>query len=847
MAERIHDRDAGRPVVQRASSTWPVATAVLRMVIVGIVYYLAARLGLRYALVAQNVTPLWPPTGIALAAFLVWGRGVWPGVAIAAFFVNEPITSMWAAAATAVGNTAAPLLAATLLDQAGFRHALDRIRDALLLVAVAVTAMALSASVGTASLLIAGDIHASGVGGAWAVWWTGDAMGVLIVTPVLLAIETAVHARLGLPSVARTLEAAALFLLIATVALVSVYTYLGFEFLLLPLVASAAWRFGPRGSAPAALVASAIVTWGVARSLGPLAGGSLVEQMLVLQAFNATVAITGLVVAGLMIERRSARSALERAAGDLEVQVQVRTAELSSTNARLTNEVAERREAERMLRQRERQLAEAQSLAHVGSWEWLLPQQTVSWSDEMYRIYGHTPQAFELTFEKAVEQVVPEDLERIRANLARTLAPEAEAVRPATEFRIRRPDGTERILLGRSTTQRGPDGAATRIVGTVQDVTEDKQAEREHRIAETLQRSLLPAQLPEIPGVAMAARYVPATRGTLVGGDWYDVLPLPDGRVGVTIGDVVGHGLRAAGTMAQLRLSLRAYAVEDPSPARVVGRLDAFVRRLIPSEMATLVYAVLDPVAGGVTFCSAGHPAPIVVDVDGHAAFLEGPPAPPLGSGWHESQFAEGSAFLPPGATLILATDGLIERRGTSLHEGLARLKKEVGLRSSEPVDAMCQRLVDALLGEHVDDDVAILALRSEPISAASVRLRLPAEPAALAPIRAALRRWLGHVGVDPLDSQEIVLAAAEACSNVVIHAYGAGPGVIDIEAASLEDGSVVEVTVADEGTWRTEPTEGGGRGFLVMRGFADTVWVDRTAHGTEVRLRRRLRARTPA
>ena len=847
MTERIDDREAGRPMGAHVWSSWPLATAILRMAIVGLVYYVAARVGLRYALVAQNVTPLWAPSGIAVAAFLVWGRRTWPGVAVAAFLVNRPITSTWAAAATAVGNTAAPLLAATLLDRAGFRHAIDRIRDALLFVVVAMTAMVVSATVGTASLLVSGQIHAAGAGGAWAVWWTGDAMGVLIVTPVLLAIETAIRGRHALPSLARTAEAALIFALIGTVALVSAYRHLGLEFLLLPLVAWAGWRFGPRGAAPAALVASSVVTWGAARSLGPFAEGSLVERMLVLQAFNATIAITGLFVAALMTERRADRSALERAAGDLEVRVQQRTAELSSTNARLTKEATDRIAAETQLRQRERQLAEAQRLAHVGSWEWVVPQNVVAWSDEMYRIYGHEPQAFQLTFEKAVEQVVPEDLERIRGNLARTLAPEAGAVRPLTEFRIRRPDGTERILLGRSTIERGADGSAIRMMGTVQDVTEERQAEREHRIAETLQRSLLPEPLPVIPGVLVAARYVPATQGVLVGGDWYDVLPLPDGRVGVTIGDVVGHGLRAAGTMAELRLSLRAYAVEDPAPSRVVGRLDELVRRLLPSEMATLVYAVFDPVADTVIFSSAGHPPPLIVQVDGSAAFLEVPPSPPLGSGWHQGRFAEGSAVLPAGATLILATDGLVERRGVSLHEGLARLKEEAVRHHSEPLDGMCERLVDALLDEDVADDVAILALRSEPMSATSLRIRAPAEPGALAPIRAALRRWLRHTDIDEPDGSEIVLAAAEACSNVVLHAYGGAPGLIDIEAVALEDGAVVQVTVTDTGTWRTEPTEGGGRGFLVMRELVDTLDVNHTDQGTVIRLRRTLRAGTPA
>jgi PAS domain S-box-containing protein len=848
MTEELRGHEAVWRDGTRTLASWPVASIVVRMVVVGLAYYASARLGLRYAVVGHNVTPLWPPTGIALVAFLVWGRRMWPGVAVAAFFVNEPITSTWAALLTTAGNTAAPVLAATLLDGAGFHHRIDRIRDAVLLVSLgALAAMTVSATVGTASLVISDQIHGNSVLGTWAAWWTGDAMGVLIVAPALLALETALRTSHATPTVGRTVEAGTLFVLLTSVALVSAHTYLGVEFLVLPFVAWAAWRFGQPGAAPAALVASSIITWGAARGIGQFAEGSLVERMLVLQAFNATVAVTSLVVAALMTERRQGRDALERATVDLELRVHLRTSELSSTNARLTREVAERMEAERKLRQRERQLAEAQHLAQLGSWEWRVPENAVTWSDEMYRIYGHEPRSFELTFEKAVEQVVPEDLERIRSNLARTLAPEADPVRPGVEFRIRRPDGAERVLFGRSTVQRGPDGQAVRIVGTVQDLTEEKEAEREHRIAETLQRSLLPEGLPQVSGVGLAARYVAASRGALVGGDWYDVIPLPDGRIGLAIGDVVGHGLRAAATMAQLRLSLRAYAVEDPAPTSVVGRLHDMVRRLLPAEMATLVYAVFDPDAEAVSFANAGHPAPLLVQPDGESAFLEPVASPPLGSAWHDGEVAEASASLRPGATLILVTDGLIERRGVSLLDGLARLRDAASAEPGQGLEALCERLVGSLLEPEVADDVAILVIRNQPRSTGPMRLEVPAEPSSLASIRAALRRWLRDVGVAALDSHDIVLAATEACSNVVLHAYGSGTGFIDVEAVSAEGDSAVQVTVRDRGTWRTQTSEGGGRGFLVMRGLMDEVQVDHAADGTVIRLRRRIRAQEPA
>src|SRR5438067_1994198 len=157
--------------VAKHARVTPAVRSMLRMAGVGVAYYAAARLGLRYALVAHNVTPLWPPTGIALVAFLLWGRRMWPGVAVAAFFVNEPITSSlgWAVA-TAAGNTVAPAVASFLLGRVDFHHRIDRVRDALSLVVLAALAsMAVSATVGVSSLVLSGEVGAAGFPRAWAV------------------------------------------------------------------------------------------------------------------------------------------------------------------------------------------------------------------------------------------------------------------------------------------------------------------------------------------------------------------------------------------------------------------------------------------------------------------------------------------------------------------------------------------------------------------------------------------------------------------------------------------------------------------------------------------------------
>jgi PAS domain S-box-containing protein len=806
---------------------------------VGAAYYFAGRLGLRLALIEENVTPLWPPTGIALVAFLTLGRSVWPGIALAALLINAPIsTNLPAAVATAAGNTLAPFVAAELLRKVGFRKQLDRVRDAVAIVLAALGSMVISASIGTWTLVLSGAIASDRFAAAWSVWWTGDAMGVLVVAPFLLSLLSLRQRRPT--NWKRRVEAVVLFALLVTLSVVGARTQPRPLFLVIPLLGWAAWRFQQRGAAPAALLVAGLATWGADRGWSTFAEGSLLERMVTLQAFNATVAFTSFFFAALVTERMRAREALERAAGELEERVERRTAELSAANEKLSNEVAERMAAGRKLRQQERQLAEAQQVARVGSWEWLIPENRVAWSDEMYRIHGYSPQEFAVTFEKAVEQVVPEDLTRIRRNLEKALARGRSHQLAADEYRILRPDGEKRVLIGKSRLIVDSNGEPERMVGTVQDVTEDKRAEREHHIAETLQRSLLPEELPDIPGVSLAGRYLPATTGMEIGGDWYDVVPLPNGHLALAIGDVAGHGLRAAATMGQLRMALRAYALEEGSPARVVSRVRELVLRLIPSEMATLLYLVFDPDSGSISFSNAGHLPPLLVPHEGEAGYLEEGLAPPLGAAPRPDYDVEAEARVGPGSTLVLFTDGLVERRGISLRHGLDRLRIEAAAGGSD-LEAMCDRILASLLESDVSDDVALLAMRPVPLAGEHLLLRMPAEPTILAPLRHTLRRWLREADAAPEEVYEILVACGEACANAIEHPHGAGAGSLEIEAALVQ--GEIDISVRDTGRWREFSPPDGGHGMNLMRGLMDSVEVALGSAGTVVRMRRRLRA----
>ena len=211
--------------------------------------------------------------------------------------------------------------------------------------------------------------------------------------------------------------------------------------------------------------------------------------------------------------------------------------------------------------------------------------------------------------------------------------------------------------------------------------------DREHRNAVALQRSLLPDRLPDLVGIDTAARYLPARDE--VGGDWYDVIDLPGGHVGLAIGDVAGHGLRAASLMGQLRAGLRAYALDGHSPGDTLKRLDRMLQTISGRGMATAAYAIIDPATGTLRYASAGHPPPVIVRGGRDAGLLEVTRAPPLGS-LPFSSFAEVQDTLAANDTILLYTDGLIERRHEPLTAGLERLRALASTAAS--AEQLCRR-----------------------------------------------------------------------------------------------------------------------------------------------------------
>lgn len=572
---------------------------------------------------------------------------------------------MAGACAIAAGNTLAPVTAAHLLRRVGFRTQLDRVRDALAIIFLAALgAMLVSATIGTAALDLSGDIGRGDRFETWAVWWTGDAMGVLLVAPFLWSVTRLRGRELrGAPLA----ELVVVLVALAAACVLAVGSDRPLLFLALPPLGWIAWRFQQPAAAPAGLLVSATITWATVHDNGPLATESVLDRMLMLQAYNAAIAFTTLFFAAAVA-------------------------------------------------------------AQTG----------------VYR--------------------------------------------------------------------------------------------REHRVAETLQRSLLPEQLPDIPGVSVAARYIPASGDVGVGGDWYDVVRLGDGRVGLVIGDVAGHGVSAAATMGQIHIALQAYALEAIPPAPALARLARVVRALQPNAMATVLYAQVDLATGIVRYASAGHLPPIVVR-GADARFVTGGRSVPIGA-TDGAQFEEAELQLGAGDTLVLYTDGLVERRGEPIDDRLRLLRREVAAAPAD-LGARCDAVVAALLGEGQGDDVALLAVRLD--RAEPLRLRTFSRLDSVPVARRAVERWLCDNHVDEPHRFELLVASTEAYANAVRHAYDGGEGPVELDGTI--DGANVVITVTDRGRWRPAAAAHDGCGLVIMRALMDDVAVDTGTGGTTVTMTRRVSA----
>ncbi|MFG3496445.1 SpoIIE family protein phosphatase [Streptomyces sp. NPDC047928] len=360
---------------------------------------------------------------------------------------------------------------------------------------------------------------------------------------------------------------------------------------------------------------------------------------------------------------------------------------------------------------------------------------------------------------------------------------------------------------------------------------------REHAMAVTLQRSLLPRVLPEQDALEVAHRYLPAQAG--VGGDWFDVIPLPGARVALVVGDVVGHGLHAAATMGRLRTAVHNFSSLDLPPDELLGHLDELVSRIDDEEGdeggaaltgATCLYAIYDPSSGTCSMATAGHFAPAVVRPDGGVDLLDVPLYPPLGLGSQPFETAE--VRLPEGSRLVLYTDGLIEHRERDVDAGLDLLRATLADDGDRTPEETCRAVFDAMLPPHRSDDIALLVARTRLLPADRIAdWDVPRDPSAVAPVRAACGRQLERWGLEEIGfTTELMLS--ELITNAI--RYGSDP----IHVRLLRDRTLI-CEVSDGSSTsphlrRAATTDEGGRGLYLVSQFAGR-WGTRYTPGGKV------------
>ena len=491
-------------------------------------------------------------------------------------------------------------------------------------------------------------------------------------------------------------------------------------------------------------------------------------------------------------------------------------------------------------------LDQAEALAHVGSWQINMRDNAVEGSAEFFRILGVAADHLDDGgLELAMQSVRPDDRAALIETLERSVTDKAPL---EIEVHVVRPDGEERLVRARGVPQSAADGSPQFLRGSVQDITEQRRAEkamtsaavareaaaREHAIAEELQRTLLPDPLFDIAHLDVATFYRAGVEGTQAGGDWYDVIELPGGRSALVLGDVMGRGVRAAAVMGQLRATVRAYSRLDVPPAELLTLLDESVRELNDHMIVTCVYAVHDPAGGTLTYSNAGHLPPLLL-LPGEPARRLTAGGPPLGTAFPVTE-AE-TVPLPAGALLTLYTDGLVEHRGSNIDDGIDQLARAIEA-CTVPIEAMPGALADALLPEAPDDDVALLIAQLAPAAQRRWRTAVSTttEPAgkAVSSARRAAAAVLDEWGVSPETSWDLLLAASELVTNAIRH----GRAPVQLRLRSTSEGIVLEVHDGSSVLPQRRdaaPDASSGRGLYLVEAVSASWGVRPTGNGKTI------------
>jgi PAS domain S-box-containing protein len=491
-------------------------------------------------------------------------------------------------------------------------------------------------------------------------------------------------------------------------------------------------------------------------------------------------------------------------------------------------------------------LDQAEELAGVGSWEIELATGAVRASAQYLRLLAIDEEQLRAAgLEGAMAYVHPDDRGRVAQSITDAVE---QAVPFDVECRIVPARGPERFVRARGVVLRDEEGRPTVLRGSVQDVTEQREAEearriaaataeaaaRERRIADELQRSLLPALVLDPEHLEIATYYRAGVEGTQVGGDWYDVIELGAGRTALVIGDVMGRGVQAAAIMGQVRAAVRAFARLDLRPADMLELLDGVVRDLGEDQIVTCVYAIYDPIDGALAYANAGHLPPLLC-APGTPAERLSHRAPPLGSG--PLHVVEHQVRVPAGGLVALYTDGLVEHRLGAVDAGIDALAAALETASG-PVEPLPGAIVDALLPDGPDDDVAVLVARVPPAdggaAAASAAMAIAAEAQTVGEARAFVAAALESRGTDRTVVQRAVLLTSELVTNAVVH----GRPPIQLRLRHTARHAVIEVydgTAVLPRKLRPTPDDEHGRGLQLVASLAERWGTRPLAHGKSV------------
>jgi PAS domain S-box-containing protein len=767
---------------------------VLSIALVATAYIVFAEIGFSMAYATKQVTAVWPPTGIAVACLIVLGYRIWPGIFLGAFVSNalshEPLLT---AAAIAVGNTLGPVFGVYLLRRFGrFDPALERVSDVISFVLLASAAgMAVTATNGTLSLVLSGIVPWSAFATTWRLWWTGDAMGVLLFAPVILTWFTPpARFRLAWPAMIETVALGAALIILSALAFLNPFAS-GYD--VYPVLIWAALRFRQRTVASAVVAISAIAIWGSAHGLGPFSEGTLDVRLSGLVTFMAIFAVTGLILGAVIAERRRASSLMQA--------------------------------AERRFRALAQAVPQMVWMADGSGWiDWC----NVRW----YEYTGQTvDEAAGWGWQRAYH---PDDYQQMMRDWPRSIVTGEPF---AMESRIRSRDGDYRWFLVRAEPVRDERGSVTRWYGTNTDVDAQKrELQQTTRIADTLQAFFLPGTLPQRQGLRFDALYLTAEKSALVGGDWYDAFEFPDGRIVASIGDVAGHGVGAAMTAARLRQSILTAALDADDPSAILAKVNELLQ-VQESTVVTALVAVIDRELSTMRFASAGHPPPVI---GAPAAGAEILPCSgiPLGVD-SDLQLRTHSVRLTPETVVLFYSDGVTEFKRDVLAAEGALLEAVTAIANDGVSPQPALAVQRAVMGANKPtDDAVIMVLQLSPQAAgravdspgARKTWMFHSSDAYFAhAVRHELMTFLRDYGASDEDLSRSELIIGELLANTVKHA----PGIVRLEIDCR--GNAPVLTIADTGPGLPnfdvrlpdDELNEDGRGLYLIGTLADAVSVD--------------------